>query len=223
MGGTRYCAAVSTALLGAALLAAGCDGEHQGAREEHLVPDVACTFAPRMIAEIADARRTEAIGLHGGDVYFAIRGGGVRKLPKAGGPLVDVSDPPLSLVARANPGEVADDRYVYRLDQAALEIVRVEKGGSTRTFLAEVDSQSDSFAMILYGPWLYWTSSTGGLYKVPKAGGAAAVKLAGSGSYDDDDYRGLLAVDPDGVFFMAGLPGTRAHDADPLWLVHACR
>jgi hypothetical protein len=215
--------AVTGAFLGAALLAAACNGEHQGAREEHLVPSVACTFAPRMIAEIADARRAEAIGLFAGDVYFAMRSGGVLKMPKTGGALVDVSDPPLSLVVRATPAEVADDRYVYRLDQAALEIVRLEKDGSTRTFLADVESQSDSFAMVIYGPWLYWTSSTGALYKVPKAGGAAPVKLAGLGAYDDDDYRGLLAVDPDGVFFMAGPSGMRARDADPLWLVHTCR
>jgi hypothetical protein len=176
-----------------------------------------------MIAEIPDATLTEAMGLHGGDVYFARQGRGVRKVAKSGGPLVDVPDPPLPLVPRATPAEVTDERYVYRLDQTDLEIVRLHRDGSTRTFLARIDSASDSFAIAIHGPWLYWTSSTGGLHKVPKAGGAVAVQLASFGAYDDDDYRGLLAVDNDGVFFLTGPPGARAHDSDPLWLVHTCR
>lgn len=214
--------ALATSAL-ALLVAGGCNGDHPGAGADDSVPAASCTFMPEMIVEVPEARWAEAIALHQQHVYLRLRGSVVR-VPKTGGPLEPFSDtPPVSLIERPTLPEISEGEYIYTLDHHFGEIVRVKRDGSSREPLANADVESDSFVMALHGPWLYWTSSNGTLHRVPKAGGVASTMLASFGPYDDDDYRGLLAVDADGVFFLVGPPGRRSSDSDPLWLARACR
>lgn len=213
----------SRATLAAAfmLAAAGCTGEHQSEEEDDLVPPMNCTFAPELKVEVPDTRSVRAIGVHDQHVYLLARTA-VLRVPKVGGVLEEVTAAPVPLTPLTVP-EVSDGGYIYKADHLAQEIIRISKDGSTRTSLGAADVASDSFAMAIYGHWLYWTSSSGTVYKVPKDGALAPIRLASFGSYDDDDYRGLIAVDADGVFFLAGLAGRRSSDSDALWLARACR
>ena len=206
------------------LVALGCTGEHKGSREDDLIPALDCTFPPAMTAEIPQARYVDAIAVHGDQVYLSMRGRGIWQVPKAGGALVESPGPPVPLSPRSQPTETSDDSYVYRLDYSQGEIVRLKKDGSTRTALASVATSSASFTLVLFGQSLYWTSSTGSLHRVPKGGGAPATTIASFGTYEDRDFRGLLAVDLDAAYYLAGPTGApRARGDDPLWLVRACR
>jgi hypothetical protein len=81
-------------------------------------------------------RGGESVALDGQYVYWS-DGAGLRRAPRAGGPVTDIGVSPTSVRSLA-----ADDRYVYWIaeDATLLQVMRVEKAGGTAEALVFLSS-----------------------------------------------------------------------------------
>jgi hypothetical protein len=163
-------------------------------------------------------RGASGIALDDGHVYLKAPLG-VFFAPKTGGALA-----PFDGVAPPFPrtDSVTDGVYEYRGGSEGL--ARVSADGTSVAVAAPENVCDECFAITLRRGALYWTGADGILMGAPVGTGLPWVLDQAGGSDCDDDYEGLaVAADDTGIYWIAGDPGQRTSDEQPLTLYRTCR
>jgi hypothetical protein len=161
------------------------------------------------------------LGLVGDDqhLYWSRQDGGVFR-QRFDGAAERLSNDSVALVG-------ADATHVYgQAVQGSTQMaVRIRKTGEASLGGQQLPLMSveGDGALAVDGDFLYETSESGEVHRMPKTGGAI-VRLGGLGRYDDDDYDPALAFDDRNVYFFAGPPPPiRPSSDNPIWLMRMCK
>lgn len=223
---TFICRRVPGLFLGLATISIGCGSEPPVPPSSALLTVPPCSEGVPSTTEgslttqvISSAGRgASGMALDDGHVYLK-SAQGVFSALKTGGPLTPF-DGVAPLFPRAD--SVTDGASEYRVGSGGL--VRVSTDGSAVAVAPGAIVSEECFAITQRLGALYWTGADGILSGATVRNGSPRVLDSAGGSDCDDDYEGLaVAADETGVYWIAGEPGQRTSDEQPLTLYRTCR